>query len=485
MNQLLFLIKRSFAVLFLVLTLAVTLSADPTESRATAPTPRFNFLSGDAEMLRGAKSSDAGWTDPVSASIGSRVAVLFYYHNGIVGSTAHHTKLRVDLPMEQSNQLVLNSFLWSQETQYITNTVVNGSIVGRSGLTINLPTSGRVEYVAGSTKWFPNGTQTGTPVPDGIVSASGLDIGDINGCWQYAGYVSFLVDIKGEAKLVMDKKVAHPSDATWQDEIMAWNGEEVVYHLGIRNEGDIDATSVTVKDQLPSYMSYVSNTTKLFTKDYPNGTPLSDTIFSTGVSLPPIGPGQDNVIYITYRTKIASAIPSNICGALALNNVAKVYMAGVEQDMDQAKVTVRCQERKLSIEKKVKSGTSWVDTNQADLGDTLEYKITIKNIGNVALSAASVRDVLPLYVDYIPGSTRINGQTVGDQLVTSGGFLLGDLDCNEEIIITFCGRVYGCPPVGGYVLQNTAYVKAQDVAEISATARTNLQVTPPQDPSII
>ncbi len=442
--------------------------------------PRFNFLSGDAEMLRVAKTSDSGWSDPINANIGDRVAFLFYYHNGEVNTVAHHTKVRVDLPIEESNKLVAKSWLWSQETEAISDTIVDGKIIGLSGATINLASSGRIEYVAGSTKWYPNGTQTGSAMPDGITSNSGLDLGDILGCWPYAGYVTFLADIKGQAALVMDKTVAHPGDSEWKKEITANPGDSIAYHLGIKNTGDITAQNVTVVDSLPSYMTYTANSAYYYTSDHPEGVRLPDAIFASGVTLPDVAPGDSGIIYVTYRTKIDVNMPT---GAWALNNVAKVFMAGVEQDQDQAKVVVTCS-RGLVIDKEVSNGISWVEQNNLALGDRVDYRIIIRNTGNMAIENVYVRDILPMYVNYISGSTKVNGNSVPDGIISSNGILIGTINLGSEVIVLLSGKTYGCPPIGDYTIINTAYASGSGAQEVSDTAQSILRFTSILMPSV-
>lgn len=475
----------TFAVAALSATYLYQAPATQYAKSADTVVPRFNFLPNDAEMLRGAHLTDANWTDPVSANIGDRVAVLFYYHNGVIDSVAHHTKLRVDLPMEQTNKLALTSYLWSQETAAISDTVINGAIVGKTGLTINLPSNGRVEYVPGSTLWYPNRATVGRNVPDGIVSASGLDIGDIQGCWDYSGYVKFYVDIKGQAQLVMDKKVAHPGDATWQDEISAIAGDQVVYSVGIKNLGNAPAATIVVKDVLPLYMTYVPGSTVLTTKSHPEGVKQSDAIFtSAGLVLPDILSGATNAVYLTYKTKIDINIPNDRCGWI-LNNVARVYMGGVEQDTDTAKVTVICQSKVLFMDKKVKAADgTWVEQNTAKIGDTIYYRIVVRNDGNIALSNVTVRDVLPLFINYIAGSTKIDGVATNDLLITATGINLGTFNPTLEKTITFSAKVFGCPPAGGTNLSNTAYAKATGVIEFWNNAITVVNVSLPTDPGV-
>jgi len=449
------------------------------QSANATGTPRFNFLQGDAEMLRVGKVTDSTWGDPINANIGDRVAFLFYYHNGMLNTTAHNTTLRVDLPVDQGTQLKATSYLWSSETAYVQDTVVDGAIVGQTGATINLPTNGRITYVPGTSRWFPNGSQTGQNLPDGIVSASGINIGDVQGCWQYSGYVTFLADIGGQSNLVLDKKVAHPGETTWHDEIIANPGDSAVYNVGVRNDGDVTAAQVSVKDILPTHMTYETGTTYLYTKDHPEGLKQADTLFTTGISLPNVLPGQANADYITYRARVDANIPA---GTWALNNQARVYQAGVEKDMDQAKVTVTAN-RGLIIAKTVSNGTSWVEQNTAKVGDTASYRIIVRNTGNIAVTGVYVKDILPMYVNYIPGSTKVDGVAVGDQIITTAGLLIGDLAPGAQKTITLQGLVFGCPPIGGFNATNTGYTWAAGVAQISDTAITVINVTAPNAPS--
>lgn len=448
------------------------------EGSNSVPTPRFNFMENDNEMLQVGRNAEGNWSDPLSANIGDQVTFLLYYHNGILNSTAHNVSVRIDLPLLESSSLVSKSWLWSDETAAISDTVYNGQITGLSGATVNLPSNARIEYVSGSTKLFANGSQTGVSMPDGITTNSGLNIGNVQGCWNYAGYVTMVANIKAPAKLVMDKMVAHPGDNDWVKETTANPGDAIAYHLGIRNEGSTDAQNVTVTDRLPQYMTYVSGTTYLFTKDHPEGIKQGDGLFGTGVDIASIAPGQANVIYITYRVKIATNLPS---GSFSFINLAEVFMGGVKQDQDQATVTVTAS-RGLVLDKKVSNGVSWVEESTSDLGGIVSYRLVVRNTGNVPIANVILRDALPVYVNYTFGSTTVGGQKVGDQIVEVNGLNIGTLAPGEEKIVILSGSIYGCPPIGTYTLVNTAYAHADSVVEIADSAKTTINVILPQAP---
>lgn len=473
--------KKVIAVAAVCATIAAgSFAMQANKSASATATPRFNFLQGDVEMLRAAKTTSSTWGDPINANIGDRVAFILYYHNGMVNTVAHNTRVRVDLPVSQGSTLNMTSYIWSDETPYITDTVVNGQIVGRSGATINLPSNARIQYIPGSTMIFRNGSQTGVQIADGITTNSGVNIGSITGCWEFAGYVTFQADIYGQSNLVMNKQVAHAGEAAWHEEIAANPGDEISYKIGVRNNGDIDAANVVVKDVLPSYMTYSVGTSRIYTSAHPEGVLLPDTLFTTGINMPDVTPGDSGVEYITYKTRVSTSIPA---GSWELINTAKVFQSGVEKAQDQAKVVVVAN-RGLVIDKKVSNGNGgWVEQNSAKLGDEITYRIIVRNTGNIATDSVLVRDILPVYVNYIAGSTKIDGTSASDQIITTGGLNIGNIAAGGQKVVTLRGRIYGCPPVGGYTLTNTGYTWASGITAISDTAVTIVSVSAPIAPS--
>lgn len=469
----------SFALLGSMLGIMVMPNAGLDKAKGEGTnTPRFNFMQGDYEMLQVAKTNGGTWSDPVSASVGERISYSFYYHNGMINTTAHNTTLRVDLPTITGTTLEAKSWLWSNETTPISDTVVAGNIVGLSGATINTATPARIEYVAGSTNWYPNGTSTPTHLPDGITNG-GMNIGDIQGCWNYAGFVTFMVDVKEPTQLIMDKTVAHPgTNEDWQKMISANPGDSIAYHLGVQNNGTTTATQVSVKDVLPTYMTYTPGTTYLYTQAHPEGIKQADTLFSSGIAISDIAPGSGNVVFLTYKTKIDSNMPA---GSYSLNNVAKVYMANVEQSQSQARVLVTA-ERGIVVDKMVSNGVSWVEENTAKLGDTVTYRIIVRNTGNIAIANVYMKDALPVFETYVIGSTKIGGVSANDDIVSANGLALGTLNPGQEKVITLQGIINGCAPLGESVLTNTAYGRGDGAAEKIDTARTILTVFAPTMP---
>jgi len=88
----------------------------------------------------------------------------------------------------------------------------------------------------------------------------------------------------------------------------------------------------------------------------------------------------------------------------------------------------------VEISKEVKLlGTSeWSETLKVNAGDTVRYRIHVKNSGNTTLQNLVVRDILPAGLTYVAGSTTIvntahpKGVTLSDGIVTDNGINLGD-----------------------------------------------------------
>lgn len=76
----------------------------------------------------------------------------------------------------------------------------------------------------------------------------------------------------------------------------------------------------------------------------------------------------------------------------------------------------------------------------AELGDFIDYTITVRNNGQVLLRNISLRDQLPAGFQYVRNSLRVNRLAVADPLVGSGTeyvYPVGDLDAGAFTILTY------------------------------------------------
>jgi hypothetical protein len=157
--------------------------ASNTFAQTCTSCPQFNICSNDEETLtlKNRTQGNTVWQDPISADCGERVAFDVYYHNGITGSTANNTKIKLNYNCAENSQIVTTAYLWAD----------NASTVSDTG-TINVSTP--QELIFDSTaKWYPNQGTTPTAISVTQVGSCGVqvNIGDINGNWTYQGHVVF------------------------------------------------------------------------------------------------------------------------------------------------------------------------------------------------------------------------------------------------------------------------------------------------------
>ncbi len=491
-------IKRSLTKTIAVLALGASIitpmvSANQSAVGNTSINPRFNFLQGDLEMLTAANytKGQSDWTDPVTGSYaadaGDEIVFRFYFHNGRLNTVATNTTFRAEIPNNIATQHRILSSLWSDQTPAISDTMVNNKLVGYGyGFTeINLNKPAKLEYIPGSTKlWRKTPNQWGVSLPDGITRDKGLNIGNVCGCWEYSGYITFKVKVKSPAQIEVDKFVSSDgANNTWNSVLEgAKEGDTISWKVPVKNTGDMDATNVLVKDTLPAGLSYIKGSTVYYGADAPEaGNKMPDGIVANGLYINNLKPGTENNAYFVFKTKIESGLSYSSAGTSELiNSVKAVYNAHTVQD--QAKVLVMG-ESGLTIQKKVWDGKNWVEQNQIKLGDEIKYQITVTNSGQTSLENVTVSDVIPLYSKYITNSTKLNGASIPDG-IESAGINISSIDRGGKSVIEFSVKTYGCPPVGDYTLTNTAYASAKNIPSVSDTASTIMSLIKIIGPSV-
>ena len=168
--------------------------------------PQFNICPEDKEALRlkNRTQGDTIWHDPISANCGDRVAFDIYYHNGVSGSVANNTKIRLDYPCTESSQIVTTAYLWADNASYVSDTG-----------TINVTSPQRLIFDS-TAKWYPNQGTIPTTISVTQVTACSVqvNIGDIQGNWEYQGHVVFEATLTPCATVPTVDIKANGSDGT-------------------------------------------------------------------------------------------------------------------------------------------------------------------------------------------------------------------------------------------------------------------------------
>ncbi len=236
-------------------------------------------------------------------------------------------------------------------------------------------------------------------------------------------------------------------------------GDVLRYTITIYNNGSIAATLVELFDNVPADTTYVADTVTL--NGLPVGQPdagvfpLAARIPVSSADLTPplpgvgegvLSPGESAVI--TFDLQVNAAVPS---GTL-ITNQAIVYsdeLPNLLTDGDgnpatgpEPTVVVVGDAQQLTIIKEV----AVVDGGPAIAGATLEYTVSVLNVGAVPALLVSIADDLdvpiPGYLTFVNQSATMNGQVggitfVGTLLTADYSTLYGPLNPGESIVLRF------------------------------------------------
>jgi len=260
-------------------------------------------------------------------------------------------------------------------------------------------------------------------------------------------------------------------------------GDTLRYTITIYNNGNVPATAVELSDVVPANTSYVAESLRL------NGLQLAQAdngvfplIAGLAVSssdlTPPLpadgegtlNPGQAAVVEFDMLVD-----PATLPGTL-ITNQATVYSVEVPTTLTdgdgnpstgpEPTVVVVGDVQQLSIIKEV----SVVGGGAAIAGATLEYAVTVRNIGAVPAYYVTINDDLsvpnPGYLNYVDLSATMNGLTdgvsVAGTIITADYFnTYGPLQADETVVLRF-RAIIDPNLVEGTTVTNTAQVYWDD-----------------------
>lgn len=142
---------------------------------------------------------------------------------------------------------------------------------------------------------------------------------------------------------------------------------------------------------------------------------------------------------------------------------------------------------------RIKGQSNWVQDVQAKPGDTLEYRITVKNTGETDLTNVLVRDRLPAGVTFVNDSIHVNNLQQRDQTQEDGffgnGFNIGNIARGGSLTVTFAVTVnQNTEACGTNRLRNRSIAKPDNLNEkeddaLTSVCKPNEQPQPAPTPS--
>jgi uncharacterized repeat protein (TIGR01451 family) len=439
------------------------------------------------------ETKNTSWNDPISADAGDVLMFSVYYHNGVNYTTANNTRMRVSIPSTTGTQIVSTAYLWADNAE---NATASNPLTETG--TVNLSSSQKLEYITGSAKWYPNQADwrynSPTAFPSGQsgdeIVGSGVNIGNIEGCWEFSGYVNFRVRVASggtqNQDIAIEKTVRNLSEGQnyWSESINARPNQRVAFQIILRATGNASANNVYLRDALPDRTSYSSGSTKI------DGSSANDNITSSsGLYIGSISAGSSKTITIEATIHSDSSFSS---GSTYLTNYAYVWADNISQKNDTAQIIVNrdgptTTYPDLLIYKTVRNISrgeyNWQETTNANSGDKVAFSLRVESIGNSPAYNVIISDTLPSGLSYVSGSARVEGSYSSDG-ITSGGINIGSLNQYQSKTITFEANVNSDSYLsyGQNTLTNYGYVRADNISQRSDTAQVvvNRQTTPTQ-----
>lgn len=413
-------------------------------AQAGTPDPLFNMKQGDVELLsaRNITQGQTATSDPISAASTDVVEGVVYYHNGVQDSMAKNVVIKVGVDTTSASQKhYLTASISADNAPTVTDTVVGGVIVGKTGLTINLDSASQISIIPGSVRWFSEGGQTPTTLINGqngseLFSATGLKLGDIQGCWAHAGYIMFQMKFV-KSNIVLSKSAFNNTQNVDATKVTAKAGDSITYSLTTKNIGTADKTNYIVKDGIKDVLDYATVTSVSDNGVIKDQSAEIDRNNQTIVEYPTVNIAAGQTIVRTFTVSVKNPLPTNPAVGYAYDNVMFNHYG------NDVVIVVGQPVLNMSITKGVrniaKNESSFTPLNAATPGDGLEYLITVKNTGNTP-TASVLKDVLPNGVDFVAGSVVV---MTNNAVITPTGDLLGSglnlpaLKPNQELTVTF------------------------------------------------
>jgi len=281
------------------------------------------------------------WSDNMAVEAGKSYTVRMYVHNNAAANlnlVAHDVTAKFNLPTTTGKSIRVDGFLDSSNA---TPTEVYDDATFSNAQDFNLA------YVSGSLKFENNFFgATGVALPESIFTSAGAKLGydkldgNIPGCFQYAGYVSFTVkpQFAPVSQFTMSKMVSKHGDNKWVKSYAAQPSETVDYLIQYKNVGAAQQDDVTFRDTLPTGMTYVAGSTVFGNSKTPSGTKATDDIANgTGINVGSYTSGAN--AWSIFSAKVPTNDQLAACGANTLVNKAKVTTGGGSIE-DTANVTV-------------------------------------------------------------------------------------------------------------------------------------------------
>jgi uncharacterized repeat protein (TIGR01451 family) len=177
-----------------------------------------------------------------------------------------------------------------------------------------------------------------------------------------------------------------------QQQINALPGQTVTYTILVTNTALGEAQHVVITDPVPTGITPIPGSVKI------NGTVAPSATISGQTVTIPIGTlASGTSATITFNATVGMHVTTG-----TLTNVATVSSSDLSESPQSNEAVAQLHPPTLVV-------TKTASATVAQVGDRVNYSITVQPLNNVAYGTTTIVDTLPDYVIYAPGTARVNG----------------------------------------------------------------------------
>jgi large repetitive protein len=209
-------------------------------------------------------------------------------------------------------------------------------------------------------------------------------------------------------------------------------GDTIEYTIVLRNSGNTPATGVLIHDLMPARTSAVAGSASTTLGTVESETPLR-------VSMAELAAGGEATV--VFR---AIVDPTVTAGTLEVSNQASIMSnelpAVLSDDPDAGgdadpTVTAITAAPRLVAEKTALLAVDADSDGSPSPGDTLEYSLTIRNLGNTGATGVALADEIPALTTVVPGSVIASAGSVESESPVEVS--IGTLDAGATVSVSF------------------------------------------------
>lgn len=470
--------------------------------KALANTPVFNNLPDDKPALSVRVNGQGTWgTGPVNVADGEYVQFMLWAHNTEPDTVAFNTRVRAILPTADSTTHNVAGQVWADNAAAVANNV-----------TVNLASAGKLELDPATVHTYRFVQATGdyvevpTNSPASVVTQTGLNLGDMQGCWDYMRVVTFsarvVKQLNPDISTYKEIGLSSVQNQWSQTPITAQPGEVVAFHVYLENTGAEGSTLQLpqVEDTLDAKLAFKPGSAYMITRDA-NGTDVRFNIPDNQISFngqkvtfsfSNMGSEARQAVHLYFQATLAPAASfpvgtTQVCNTAIAKGTGPAGLISKTTNQVCANVVVNptpvYNATILKVVRNISTNSLW----QSDVpvaaqpGHRVQWELRVTNTGNQPTDLI-VRDILPQYVTR-NGSLLIKGAAQADtaftavaeqQLFATGGFTKTAVQPGNVngFVLRYDTLVNTSIPAGQQLLTNTGRVfigasqKAQATAQI-------------------